>query len=63
MSSTSIELEGEMEWVGLAMDEDGHWDWTHRGDTARGRDGRDRAAGLPQSVSEHCDSGVQRIRG
>jgi hypothetical protein len=29
--------------------------WTHRSDTASGRDGRDGAAGLPQSVPEHCE--------
>jgi hypothetical protein len=29
-------------------------DWTHRSDTASGRDG---AAGLPQSVPEHCERG------
>jgi hypothetical protein len=27
----------------------------YRRDPARGRDGSDRATGLPQSVSEHCD--------
>lgn len=29
--------------------------WTHRGDTASGRNGRDGAAGLPQSVPEHYE--------
>lgn len=34
-------------------------DETHRSDPAGGRGGRDGAAGLPQSVSEHCDGGSE----
>ena len=33
--------------------------WTHRGDAASGRNGRNGAARLPQSVPEHCDKGSE----
>ena len=36
--------------------------WTHRGDAARGLDGRNRAAGLPQSVPEHYERGSEDVR-
>lgn len=34
--------------------------WTHRGDAASGLNGRNRAAGLPQSVPEHYERGFRK---
>lgn len=53
--STSVVMEG--------------WEWeegiekrrTHRSDPAGSRGSRNGAAGLPQSVSEHCDIGGSEV--
>lgn len=54
-----IELGFEMERSNWRWTRMARMGWTHRGDAASGRNGRNGAAGLPQSVPEHYEGGFR----